>query len=163
MKGLGTQLGQVLRSRLGKAAEHGGEAIADGLAKKMKENTLSGTSYNPSNYKKTYSTVYKKHRAKQGLTTEPTIMRAKNKRIERTKIEKVTTSGAKIVFENEKERAGKSKKSASFGQVMRMHHEGTAKGGYTRQLFPYSKEHSLVPKDIVLQAKKAIHEALNGR
>lgn len=163
MSGLGTQLEAILRSRLPKAVEQGGDVLAKELAERMKENTLKGTTFVAGRYKKPYQPGYREYRRKQGLSTSPTVMRAKQKRIERTKVEKVNSVGAKIVFENAKDPAGKSKRSATFGAVMTMHHRGVAKGGFTRQLFPYSNQHGSVPEKFLDKAMEAMKEVLNGR
>ena len=163
MSGLGTQLEAILRSRLPKAVEKGGAVLASELAEQMKDNTLRGTTFQGGNYKKPYQPDYRKQRSRQGLSTHPTVMRATKKRIERTQIDKVNSQGAKIVFENAKDRAGKSKKSATFGAVMTMHHRGVAKGGFTRQLFPYSNQHGSVPEKFLDKAMEAMKEVLDGR
>jgi hypothetical protein len=163
MNPLGKQLEAILRPKLPKAAEAGGKVLAEELAEGMKANTLSGRTYPSGNYVQPYSGSYKKYRKRQSLSTHPTTLRANKKRIERTKIETVNSQGGKIVFQNARERAGKSSKSATLGEVMYLHHTGMAKGGKFRQLFPYSEQHSSVPRPMLDKARKAIHEVLSGR
>lgn len=161
MSTLGSQLQAILEPRLREAVERGGKAMAEAMAEKMKENTLSGTSVAPGNYDNRYNEKYAK---RQGKSISPVTLRAGSRRIERTVGSVITAQGGKVEFENSTERANpKSKSSATIGEVFYMHHTGTARGEKPRQLFPYSDQHNLVPKDILADTIKIMTEALNGR
>jgi len=161
MNTLGSQLEAILAPRLREAVEKGGKAMAEAMAEEMKKNTENAPSGPGLNYDNRYNERYAK---RKGVSETPVTLRDRKRRIERTIGSTITAQGGKVEFENSKESANpKSKSSGTIGEVFYMHHTGNAKGGKVRQLFPYSDQHYLVPRDVVADTVKIMTEALNGR
>lgn len=161
MNTLGKQVHKMMLPRLQKAAEEGGVAMVNAMAEKMKEYTKSPPPPSGIAYNNTYNKDYAK---RKGVPVSPVTMRNKKKRIERTVGSAITAKGGKVEFENANEKIdSKNSQSPTVGEVFYWHHTGEAKGGKTRQLFPYSNQHYLVPKDVKEETLKLMTGILNGR
>lgn len=147
MQSLADQLVKIIR-RKSENLDLVAEVVAKEIGDQMDLNAQSGKSFANQEYNNTYSADYAK-RVKGGQLS-PVTIRDKNKRIEQRVVGRDKAKKKATVFFQDQE----------FSIILRYHHEGTAKGGKMRSLFP--KSANAVPKDIQLKALKGVQEALTG-
>lgn len=150
MKSMSEQFDEILAPRLDRVQEVAGKKFAESIAEKMKENTDRGVGFGADEYNSTYSKSHARVRRRKGLQVQRVDLRMSRRRIEQTRV--TTTKGG----------AGSS--AISFqegGQIFKMHHDGSAKGGKTRSIFP--KTPDSVPDDMKVKAKKDVLGVLSGK
>lgn len=143
---IGQQLERIYSARLASIGSSLNETAVE-IAEQMKENTKAGRAFGNDPYEDKYSPKYSRKRVKMGLNSNPTILRAKGQRIERTTQPVVTGSTVELGF-------------IDGGRIFRYHHDGTAKGGKIRSIFP--KWWVSVPRDIYERMVHNIVGALRG-
>jgi hypothetical protein len=143
MKALGEQLREIIQ-RKAQGLEAVARPIAADIESKMKDNTLRGSGFGSDEYINDYSENYA-IRAKGG-NRSPVTLRASRRRIEQTNVDPIQ-GGARIRFADDE-----------GGRIFRYHHEGTAKGGKTRSIFPKSVQS--VPLETRAIAQAQVHEVL---
>jgi hypothetical protein len=120
------------------------DAVAVDIADKMKQNTLGGVAFGGDEYDNTYTENYAR-RAKSG-SISPVTLRNTQRRIEQTNISNPSRQSSRISFANDE-----------GGRIFRLHHEGRARGGKVRSIFP--KELTSVPvetRSLAVQKAKEI-------
>ncbi len=153
MKSLGEQFEAIIKPRIDKVNEQVAPKIAEDIAQRMKQNTLSGTAFGNDPYESSYqSASHRSKRRKQGLQVGTVDMRMGKRRIEQTKIEKVGggKQGAEVQFQD-----------ADAAIIFNYHHKGTATGNHMRSIFPKSAES--IPKETKVNAMKLVKEVLSGK
>ena len=152
---LGDQLRQILQPRLDMVVERVGTPLAEQIEQAMRRNTEQGHGFTSDPYDSTYSDGHARVRRKKGLQTAKVDLRMDKRRIDNTYIRKVGVVGAgspgvQIGIQD-----------AQGSTIMRLHHDGRAKGGKTRSIFP--KEPRSIPAEYVEQAKRTLTELLRGQ
>lgn len=147
---IGNQLERIFSTRLATIGESLNETAIE-ITEQMKENSKAGRAFANDPYADQYSKKYSKRRVKLGLNANPTILRAKSQRIERT----TQPSGYAVG-------AGRGVEIGfvEAGRIFKLHHDGTAKGGKIRSIFP--KWWASVPADIYQRMVANIIGALRG-
>lgn len=105
---------------------------AELIAARMKEQSLAGRAFGNDRYDDEYVERYARRRRAKGLSTYPVEMRFTKKRIEKTRVEYTTGTGATIRFDD-----------PDMAVVFRYHQEGITypKAGFRqRSLFPASAD-----------------------
>ena len=150
MKSLGGQLIDILVPRQDQLNRIASPQVAELVKSRMLENTQSGKAFSNDEYNNIYSAEYAKRR-KAGQRS-PVTLRDTKRSIEKYVVTASSRSdlGSKIELPSDPERA----------KIFRFHHEGTARGGKTRSVFP--KQAASVPPDIRDQAKRLATGVLNG-
>jgi hypothetical protein len=142
------QLEESLRRKLAGVndivAQPAGEMIRD----RMMENTESGRAFGNDPYVNQYSRRYAAR--KKGGNISPVTLRDEKYSIEKFVVspKKGASGGARIELPSDTQRA----------TIFRYHHEGTARGGKVRSIFP--KQAESVSPDIRDQVKEMTLEAL---
>lgn len=150
MKTLGAQLIDILVPRQDQVNRIASPQVAEMVRSRMLENTQSGKGFGNDEYNNIYSAQYAKRR-KAGQRS-PVTLRDTKKSIEKYVVtaSKRSDLGSVIELPSDPERA----------KIFRFHHEGTARGGKTRSVFP--KQVASVPPDIRDEAQRLATGVLNG-
>lgn len=141
MQSLGDQLVSIIK-RKAKNLEIAEEQIAIEIRDEMLLNTKSGKAFGNDEYDNTYSQNYAKR--KKGGKSSPVTLRDESLSIERATVTKNTISFP----------------DSQKGYIFKLHHEGRAKGGKTRSIFPKSAKS--VGEQIKLKALSEVKGVLNG-
>ena len=140
---LGDQFLAIITPRVAKINE-ASEAVAIDIKDRMLQNTSEGRSFVNAPYADTYTAPYA-NRAKGG-NVRPVNLRGRNLGIETAKVT-LAPQASTISFDVD-------------GKILKYHHEGTARGGRVRTIFP--KQIDQVPPETKDVARKAGFEVLNG-
>jgi hypothetical protein len=143
VKSLGDQFMAIITPRLAKINE-ASEPVAVDIKDRMLVNTSEGRSFTNAPYFPTYTTPYA-NRAKGG-NLKPVNLRGQNLGIETAKVVMAPTAST-ISF-------------GIDGHILKYHHDGTARGGRVRTVFP--KAIDQVPIETKQVAYQAGFEVLNG-
>ena len=150
MKSMGAQLIDILVPRQDQLNRVASPQVAELVKSRMLENTQSGKAFGNDPYNNIYSAQYAKRR-KAGQRS-PVTLRDTKMSIEKYVVTASTRSdiGSTIELPSDPDRA----------KIFRFHHEGTARGGKTRSIFP--KTAASVSPDIRDEAKRLAKGVLNG-
>lgn len=140
---LGDQFMSIISPRLAQI-HRASEPVATDIKDRMLENTSEGRSFVNADYVPSYTKPYA-NRAKGG-NQKPVTLRADNLGIETAKVNMAPLAST-ISF-------------GIDGHILKMHHDGTARGGRVRTIFP--KRIDQVPIETKLVALQAGFEVLNG-
>jgi hypothetical protein len=141
MTSLADQLRAIIERRAVKLPDVA-RAVASDIDTKMKDNTLNGRGFGADEYDNTYSPRYS---VKKGRIA-PVTLRADRRRIEQTNVQP-QPGGTRISFVD-----------GDGGRIFKYHHDGTARGGKTRSIFPKSVQS--VPLDTKQIAIDGVWEVL---
>lgn len=141
---LGDQLAELVKRKADIGFVNIAVEAAEELSQEMKKNTADGKAFGNDPYDNVYSHVYAVRQ--KGGKLSPVTLRGSRTEIENTKISKNST-GAKIEFVN-----------AESARIFKFHHDGTARGGKVRSVWP--KRPKSVPERIFQLVKNKIHAAL---
>lgn len=140
---MGDQFLAIITPRIAKI-NSASEVVAVDIKDRMLENTSEGRSFVNAPYFASYTTPYA-NRAKGGNRT-PVTLRGERLGIETAKVT-MAPKGSMISF-------------GIDGDILKYHHEGTARGGRVRTIFP--KAIDQVPPETKDVAYQAGFEVLNG-
>lgn len=147
MSTIGPQLQSIYAPRLRRISEEAVAPFALEVTERMKENTEAGRGFGNDPYDDRYSRKYSKWRTRKGYNPNPVILRAGSKRIERTTGAEVTGDATEVGF-------------VEGGRIFKYHHDGTARGGKIRSIFP--KEWASVPAEMYARLTANIAEVMRG-
>lgn len=136
MSTIGPQLEAIYGPRIKRIMDDAVAPFASAVTEQMKENTKAGRAFGNDHYDDRYTPKYSKWRTKRGLGAQPTIMRAKSLRIERTTAPQTVNDAVEVGF-------------VDGGRIFKYHHDGIVYnkvGLRMRSIFP--KEWASVPRDM---------------
>jgi hypothetical protein len=131
MMNMGDQLEAILIRKMANM-NVASDAVAVDLSDKMKQNTLQGQGFGSDSFDNTYTENYAR-RAKGGARS-PVTLRNQRRRIEQTNISNPTRNSSRIAFNDDE-----------GGRIFKLHHEGRARGGRVRSIWP--KQLASIPID----------------
>ena len=142
---MGDQWALIVGSRLRKLNEVAAPIVAEVVREEMLTNTAEGHGFSNDEYYEEYTPKYAQRR-KQGRL-KPVTLRDRDLSLET----------ANVVYDGR----GGLISFISKGDIFRYHHDGTAKGGRMRSIFP--KRVSSVPKIVKRTALREGRRALSGQ
>lgn len=136
MNTIGPQLQAIYGPRLKRIADDAVAPFASEVTEQMKENTKAGRAFGNDHYDDRYERKYSRWRTRRGLQAQPTTMRAKSLRIERTTAPEKVGDAVEVGF-------------IDGGRIFKYHHDGivySKVGLRMRSIFPKSWES--VPRNL---------------
>ena len=143
---MGEQFGRIIEPRLDSIQKKAGGRAAQLISNKMKDNVESGQGFGNDEFDASYSESHAKKRRRKGLSTGRVNLKMGRRRINQTQVE-TTDQHSEIRF-------------PEGGDIFKLHHEGRAKGGKTRSIFPKTPES--IPDDITDEIKSIVRGVLSG-
>jgi hypothetical protein len=141
------QFNAILKPRLDDVQKRIGGKVAQLFSREMKKNVENSEGFGGDQFDSKYSQRYLKERIRKGHPKGKVILKAGNRRINQTQIQ-TTEKESNISF-------------SDGGWIFQMHHEGTAKGGKTRSIWPKTPES--IPKNLKSEIKTVVGEVLRGQ
>jgi len=148
---IGPQLQAIYGSRIKRIMDDAVAPFASAVAEQMKENTKAGRAFGNDHYDDRYTPKYSKWRTRRGLQPQPTVMRAKSLRIERTTNPVTDGDAVEVGF-------------VDGGKIFKYHHDGivySRVGLRMRSIFP--KEWTSVPRDMYDAFMRKIIGVMRGQ
>lgn len=146
MTDMGEQFSRIIEPRFKDLQKNAGGRVAQLISNKMKENVEAGKGFGLDQFDSTYSESHAKARRRKGLNSSRVNLKMGQRRINQTRIE-TTGDSSTVSFPD-------------GGDIFKLHHKGTAKGGKIRSIFPKSPES--IPEEITSKVKEIIQGVLSN-
>lgn len=142
---MGEQFSRIIEPRVKSLQQKAGGRVAQIISNKMKQNVEAGKGFGTDEFDSTYSESHARARKKKGFNTSRVNLKMGQRRINQTQVE-TTGEASTISFPD-------------GGDIFKLHHKGTAKGGKIRSIFPKSPQS--IPDEITENVKEIVQGVLS--